>query len=532
MENNFKKKAVIIGAGPAGLTVAHQLLEKTDIQPIIYEMDNQIGGLSRTINYKGNRIDIGGHRFFSKFDKVTSLWKEMLPLQQLPAKDDLILQREVLFESKCNQNSCIDPEKNDQVMLLRNRLSRILFLRKFFDYPVSLKLNTLKNLGFYRTSKIGCSYLKTRILPIKNEKSLEDFFINRFGTELYKTFFKDYTQKVWGVPCNKISASWGAQRVKGLSISKAILHAMKLFVVKNKSVEQKTVETSLINRFMYPKFGPGQMWEEFAKSIEQKGGQIHLEHEVVGIETNLNKVTTIKVKSKKTSDIFHVQADYVFSCMPVRELVNSFETEIDHKVKSVAQGLLYRDFMTVGLLLKKLKIKNTTPIKTLNNLVPDNWIYVQEPDVKVGRMQIFNNWSPYMVQDLDNVWIGLEYFCNQGDELWNKNDKDFIDFAVDEMIKIGVLEKDDLLDAVVVRMPKAYPAYFGTYDNFGVVKKFLNKFENLFLVGRNGMHRYNNMDHSMLTAMTAVQNIIDGISTKDNIWSVNSEEDYHEEKRS
>lgn len=531
MENKFTKKALIIGAGPAGLTAAYQLLEKTDIQPIIFEMDSQVGGLSRTINYHGNRIDIGGHRFFSKFDNVTNLWKKMLPVQQNPAKDDLILQREVLFESKCDEKSCVDPEKIDQVMLLRNRLSRILFLRKFFDYPVSLKLDTLKNLGFYRTSKIGCSYLKSRIFPVKREKSLEDFFVNRFGFELYKTFFRDYTQKVWGVPCNQINASWGAQRVKGLSISKAVVHAIKSFVSKNKKIEQKRVETSLINRFMYPKFGPGQMWEEFAKYIEQKGGQIYLNHQVVGVDADENKIKNLSVRNNASDEIIQIQADYIFSSMPVKDLIESFENELDIKVKSVARGLLYRDFMTVGLLLKKLKIKNKTSIKTLNGIVPDNWIYIQEPDVKVGRLQLFNNWSPYMVENLDNVWIGLEYFCNQGDELWNKTDKDFVEFAIDELVKIGVVDKSDVLDAAVVRMPKAYPAYFGTYDEFDVVKKFLNKFDNLFLIGRNGMHRYNNMDHSMLTAMTAVQNVIDGISTKDNIWSVNSEEDYHEEKK-
>ncbi len=526
----FGKKAIIIGAGPAGLTAAQQLLKKTNIQPIVYELSNQVGGLSKTVNYKGNRIDIGGHRFFSKFDKVTDLWKKVLPLQQAPSKDEIILKKNIENKCKIEDKNCPDPEKLDRVMLVRSRLSRIFFLRKFFNYPISLNLNTLKNLGFLRVGKIGFSYLNTKLFPIKNEKSLQDFFINRFGRQLYKTFFKDYTQKVWGVPCNKINASWGAQRIKGLSISKAVLHAIKNIVSKDKSVGQKKTETSLISRFMYPKYGPGQMWEEFAKNVEHLGGQVHLNQEVIGIKTDNNKVISIKVKDKKTGQEQEIFGDYFFSCMPVKDLIIGFEDSVDSKVKEVAANLVYRDFITVGLLLKRLKVINKTETKTVNDIIPDNWIYVQERDVKVGRLQIFNNWSPYMVKDLNNSWIGLEYFCNQGDELWNKPDKKFINFAIDELVKIGIIQKDDVLDSVIIRMPKAYPAYFGSYDNFDVIKNFVNKYENLFLIGRNGMHRYNNMDHSMMTAMTAVQNIIDGVKSKDNIWMVNAEKEYHEEK--
>jgi len=500
------KIVVIIGAGPAGLTAAYEFLKKTDIKPIIYETSDQIGGLSRTVNHNGNKIDIGGHRFFSKSDYVINWWKEFLILES-------------------DQNNKNISDKKDNILLIRNRLSRIFFLRKFFNYPITLNFSTLKNLGFARVTKIGLSYLKVKILPIKSEKTLQDFFVNRFGTELYKTFFKDYTYKVWGVPCERIDASWGAQRVKGLSISKAIAHAIKSIFIKNKDIKQKNVETTLIEKFMYPKFGPGHMWETVANKIKDLGGQIYLNHEVIGLQTNLNNISCVKIKNKNSGQIFDIESDYVFSSMPVKDLIAAFNKDIDKKVKKVAAGLEYRDFMTVGLLLNKLKITTKE-----NKIIPDNWIYIQERDVKVGRLQIFNNWSPYMVKDQEKIWLGLEYFCNQGDALWSMQDKDFINFAIFELCKIGFIEKEDVIDSVVIRMPKTYPAYFGTYNNFNVIRNFVDKFENLFLIGRNGMHRYNNMDHSMLSAMQAVENIINGIKTKDNIWAVNTETEYHETK--
>ena len=482
-----KKTAIIIGAGPAGLTAAYELLDRTDIKPIIYEMTEDIGGISKTINYKGNRIDIGGHRFFSKSGRVMRWWQNILPSQ----------------------------------MLTRTRLSRIFFLRKLFDYPISLNLNTFSNLGFMRIIKIGLSYAKTRFSPIEHEVSLEDFFINRFGKELYLTFFKDYTEKVWGIPCNKIGHEWGRQRIKGLSISKALLHAVK---------KQKNTETSLIGQFLYPKLGPGQMWEQAAKIIKEKGGEIYLKYEVIGLKYHDNKIVEAVVREKTTNKLITKTADYFFSTMPVKELIQSLQNGVPQEVQRVAQGLIYRDFITVGLLLRKLKIKNKTGIKTINNIIPDNWIYIQERDVKLGRIQIFNNWSPYMVKDENTVWIGLEYFCNEGDELWNKSDEGFAKFAINELAKIDIIEKEDALDSIVIRMPKTYPAYFGAYDQFHVIKNFTDKFENLFLIGRNGMHRYNNQDHSMLTAMTAVENIINNIKFKHNIWAVNTEDEYHEDK--
>ncbi len=542
MSQKNHKTAIIIGAGPAGLTAAYELLDKTDIKPIIYEASDYIGGISKTVNYKGNRIDIGGHRFFSKSDRVMNWWQNILPLQGAPAKDDKAVGREIPLSSEClrrpigseKTEKCTapDPEKTDAVMLNRSRLSRIFFLRSFFDYPVSLNYNTFSNLGIKRTIKIGLGYIKSSMHKINEEKSLEDFFINRFGVELYHTFFKDYTEKVWGVSCSDIAADWGSQRIKGLSIKKAVSHALKKSFSRNKdsSISQKNVETSLIGQFMYPKHGPGQMWEEVAKIVTQNGGEIYHSHRVVGMEGSENNIVAVKVRDEATGEVEIVTGDYFFSTMPVRDLINSFESNVPADVREVAQGLMYRDFITVGLLLNKMKIKNETKTKTINDVVPDNWIYIQERDVKIGRLQIFNNWSPYMVADEDNVWIGLEYFCNEGDEMWNMSDEKFTDFAIGELAKIDIINREDVLDSIVIHVQKTYPAYFGTYDKFDVVQEFTDSFENLFLIGRNGMHRYNNMDHSMLTAMKAVENIINGVTSKDNLWNVNVEEEYHEEK--
>jgi len=519
--------AIIIGAGPAGLTAAYELLERTSIKPIIFEKSSDIGGISKTINYKGNRIDIGGHRFFSKSDRVMNWWQNILPLSGSPARDDLKLNRNVTLS---NDQNAPDPEKTDLVLLIRNRLSRIFFLRAFFDYPISLKWDTFKNIGITKIIKIGFSYIKCKVVPFKNEKSLEDFFINRFGKELYLLFFKDYTEKVWGVPCDEIKPEWGAQRIKGLSITKAIIHAIKSIFNKDTSIAQKEVETTLIEQFTYPKLGPGQLWEEVARQILLKGGEIHFEHNVSNLNVSNGNVKSVKVKNNLTNKISEYMSDFVFSTMPVKELIKGISPSVPQKVGEVANGLIYRDFITVGVLLKKMKISNTTNIPSINNIIPDNWIYIQERDVKLGRIQIFNNWSPYMVENSENIWIGLEYFCDEGDELWEKTDNEFTKFAIDELEKIDLAFKDDVLDSTVIRMSKTYPAYFGTYDNFDVVKDYTNQITNLFLNGRNGMHKYNNADHSMLTAMVSVDNIVNGVNSKDNIWLVNTEEEYHEEK--
>ena len=514
-EKGLKRTVLIIGAGPAGLTAAYELLEKSDICPIVLEASDIIGGISRTVDYKGNKIDIGGHRFFSKSEVVMKWWEKIMPFQgDMPLQNDLVEDE--------NVNSTKEIEKADLIMLIRNRVSRIFYRRKFFDYPVTLNFQTLNNLGFYSVVKILVSYLKIRIFPIKEEKSLEDFFTNRFGRELYLTFFKDYTEKVWGTACSNIKPEWGAQRVKGLSITKLVFHM--LF-----GSRQGKVETSLIDRFYYPKFGPGQLWESVAKKIEENGGRIIFNRKVVKIEVVGEVIKSVFAENEK-GVLEKFEADYFFSTMPVKDLICAFDTNIPSSVKSVADGLLYRDFITVGLLVEKMKIKNETKIKTATGVVPDNWIYIQERDVKVGRLQIFNNWSPFMVKDPSKVWVGLEYFCNVGDDLWEMPEKDFKNFAVKELVKIGLIDQTAVLDSVVIKMPKAYPAYFGTYEHFDNIKEFVTKFQNLFLIGRNGMHRYNNMDHSMLTAIIAAKQVMSGKVDHEEIWQVNTEKEYHESK--
>lgn len=535
------KRAVIIGAGPAGLTAAYELLDKTDITPMIFEMTDDIGGISKTAIFKGNRIDIGGHRFFSKSDRVMEWWQNLFPLQGAPARDDIIVGRTVPLARECRMRflrssmpaavPAPDPEKADDVMLVRSRLSRIFFLRKFFNYPISLTLDTVANLGPERIARIGLSYLKSCLAPIRKEKSLEDFFINRFGRELYLTFFKDYTEKVWGVSCTKITPEWGAQRIKGLSITKTILHAVRKLIKPQDDITRKDVETSLIEQFYYPKLGPGQIWEKAAEIIRANGGQVIRNVRVVGIESENSRITAVAVRDERSGHVTRHQADYLFSSMPVRELIAAMGSDVPEAVKKVAAGLVYRDFITVGLLVKKLKIRNETGYKTVNDLVPDNWIYIQEREVKLGRLQIFNNWSPYMVQDPDTVWIGLEYFCDEGDDLWTMPDEEFSTFAIQELASIDIINLEDVLDSTVLRMPKAYPAYFGSYDKFDVIREHTDQFSNLFLVGRNGMHRYNNADHSMLTAMVAVDNIVAGRTEKSNIWGLNTEDEYHESKK-
>jgi len=522
------RTAIVIGAGPAGLTAAYELLDKTDVRPIVFEAGDDVGGLSRTIEYKGNRIDIGGHRFFSRSDRVMDWWQSILPLQQGSERGV-----EVSYQNKTRTVSqpgaAADPVKDERVMLVRERVSRIFFLRKFFAYPVSLSIETLSNLGLVRTVKIGASYLGIRLSPRRDERSLEDFFVNRFGNELYRTFFKDYTEKVWGVPCDEIKPEWGSQRVKGLSVTKAIVHAIRSRFSRDESIGQKRSETSLIERFLYPKYGPGQMWREVARLVRERGGEIRMHRTAIALRTEGDRVVGVDFRNEDTGEVERVDGDFVFSTMPVQDLVRGM-TGVPDRVRQVADGLVYRDFITCGLLLRKLKIRGDGRPDAPPGLVPDNWIYIQERDVRIGRLQIFNNWSPWLVKDPGTVWLGLEYFCNEGDDLWRMSDEEFKAFAAAELAKIDVIEPGDVLDGVVIRVPKTYPAYFGSYDDFGVLREWIDRFSNLYLVGRNGMHRYNNQDHSMLTAMTAVENIRDGVASKDNIWAVNTEEDYHEEK--
>lgn len=517
------KKAVIIGAGPAGLTAAYELLERSDIVPVILEENDFVGGISATLDYKHNKIDMGGHRFFSKSDRVMNWWLSILPLQGKPSKDDIILKREVELSKK---KGAPNPEKTDRVMLKRPRLSRIYYLKTFFNYPVSLNMDTIKGLGLWRMFKIGCSYMYALAFPIKNEKSLEDFMINRFGRELYRTFFKDYTEKLWGIDCNKISADWGAQRIKGISILKVLKQMAQNLTGK----KGQAVETSFIESFFYPKFGPGHMWQSVADDVTKKGGKILLRQKVTRIIKQDDKIVAIEaVDNKGKTSVY--EGDIFISTMPVKDLINGMN-DVPEKVEKIANGLMYRDFRVVGVLLNKLKLKNTTAIKTINNIVPDTWIYVQEREVKLGRVQVFNNWSPYLVEDFKNkVWIGLEYFCNEKDKIWTDSDKTFIDFAIKEADKIGIFDKKDVLDAYTHKVKKAYPAYFGTYNQFDEIKNFVNGIENLYLVGRNGMHHYNNMDHSTLAAMKTVDYILGECKNREEIWSVNTESDYHESKK-
>src|SRR3989339_164966 len=494
----MSRRAIIIGAGPAGLTAALELLRHTEVQPIILEQEESVGGISRTVNYHGNRMDIGGHRFFSKSETVMKWWQEILPV-----KDESV----------------------EKTMLVRQRVSRIFYLRRFFSYPISLSVDTLAKLVLGRVWQVGWSYIYCRLFPRRPESNLEDFFINRFGHRLYLTFFKDYTEKVWGVPCNQISAAWGAQRIKGLSITKAILHAFKSLIRRQKKdVAQKDTETSLIERFLYPKYGPGQLWEEVAGQVQAKGGELHLGEKVVRIEVEGKRVIGVRTRTINGEEKEY-GADFIFSTMPIKELVPALSTSVPEAVQEVAQGLLYRDFITVGLLVDKLLVKGES-----GGLIPDNWIYMQEPDVRVGRIQVFNNWSPYLVADPQKVWLGLEYFANEGDEIWNLAESEMKNLAIAELARVGFINPTAVRDSVVIKVPKTYPAYFGAYDRFSVVREYLDSFENLFLIGRNGQHRYNNQDHSMLTAITAVQNVISGEIRKDNIWAVNTEQEYHEEK--
>jgi protoporphyrinogen oxidase len=525
----MKKTAVIAGAGPAGLTAALELLRRSDITPIVFEADTQVGGISKTINYRGNRMDLGGHRFFSKSDWVMRWWQDILPVAQGQTGPEAALRINYQGQTHTWTPDVLEAPSADAVMLVRRRLSRIFYRRRFFDYPLTLNASTVRNLGLIEAFRIGLSYGHSQIKSRTPEITLEDFFVNRFGSRLYRTFFKDYTEKVWGVPCTEISAEWGAQRIKGLSVAKAIGHALTSPFRSSVDAFQKRTETSLIERFLYPKFGPGQMWEEVARRVAQCGGRIHLSHRVAGVERDGLKVTAALVMDEITGLTQRVPCDHFISTMPVRDLV-AFLEPANLQVRQIAEQLPYRDFMTVGLLLRRMRATAATRrAQQDNGMPPDNWIYIQEPDVRIGRLQIFNNWSPALVADPSTIWLGLEYFCSTGDDLWAMDDARFIDYAAGELEKIGLIDRKDVIDGILVRVPKAYPAYFGTYGQFEQIRTFLDGFSNLYPVGRNGMHRYNNQDHSMLAANSAVNSIINGGSDKLDMWRTNAESEYHEE---
>jgi protoporphyrinogen oxidase len=543
------KIAVIAGAGPAGLTAAYELLKRTDIRPIVCEATDAIGGIAQTYNYKGNRIDIGGHRFFSKSERVMNWWFNILPLQGAPAADDVERRHEIDYATEAVLEylcaACApeladsvgkvcrpapDPEQVDQVMLQRPRLSRIYHRRRFFPYPISLSFRVARGLGLWNTFLIGLSYLRAQWFPLRDETYLDAFYVNRFGRRLYRTFFEGYTEKVWGVPCREIRADWGAQRVKGLSLKRAVVQAVRDLLTSEAMKARQERETSLITRFYYPKHGPGQMWETVADQVRSCGGEVRMQSRVVAVHWAEDRVESVTVEDVRTGQRHALDCDYFFSTMPIKHLAASLSPPPPPAVRAVAEGLAYRDFMTVGLLLRKLHVQEQGREPAAG--VPDNWIYIQEGDVRVGRVQIFNNWSPYLVADRTNsVWIGLEYFVSEGDDLWERPDRELIDLGIAEMERIGFIRRDDLLDACVLRMPKAYPAYFGSYDQLPLVREWVETISNLFLIGRNGMHRYNNQDHSMLTAMLAVDNLVDGRTDKSNLWDVNVDMVYHETRR-
>ena len=515
-------KVLIIGAGPAGLTAAYELL-KRGYNVTILEKSKQIGGISKTVQYGGNRMDIGGHRFFSKDQEVMRWWEEIMPMQGAPSYDDRALSREVpLYEGGP------DPEKEVRVMLTRNRVSRIYYDHHFFDYPISLKWDTLKTMGFGTTMRVGFSYLGTVFHKLPND-NLENFYINSFGKKLYSMFFEGYTEKLWGRHPREIDASWGKQRTKELSIL-GILKDMLSKAFMSKEARAKKVQTSLIEEFRYPKFGPGQLWEAVAQDIEKLGGTLLFGCEVDGLLTEGSRVRVVRYHD--CNGAHEMEADAVFSSMPVKDLVAGMNG-VPADVARIAAGLPYRDFVTVGLLVDRLNLKNETKLKTLGGIVPDCWIYVQDTNVKLGRIQIFNNWSPYMVEDPEHtVWIGLEYFCDEGDAFWSMNEEDCVKQAVGELISMGVIDsREHVKDSHRERVQKAYPAYFDTYDEMDKVIDYLSSFENLYCVGRNGQHRYNNMDHSMATSFEAVKNLAGGVKSKQNIWNVNTEQEYHEEKK-
>jgi len=472
MENSMKndqKKFIIIGGGPAGLTAAYELT-RHEITPIVFEKYDKVGGISRTENFNGYYFDMGGHRFFTKSEEVNQFWDELL-------KDDF---------------------------LQRPRLSRIYYNRKFFNYPLK-PFNAVKGLGFWQSILISLSYLRWQLFPYQKEDTFEQWVTNRFGKKLFNTFFKSYTEKVWGISTSELNAEWAAQRIKDLDLKSAVLN---MFIKSNQTI------TTLIEEFRYPKRGPGMLWNEVKERIISRGGEVLLNSEVCGINRDGNKIKSVVVSNNGREKIFS-GSDFI-SSMPITEFIKKLNPPPPTEVVEAAEQLRYRDFLTVCLIVDQ------------PYLFDDNWIYIHDPEVKVGRIQNFKNWSPFMVPDSSKTSLGLEYFCNEGDELWNSEDDELVNLGKREIEQIGIAKYEDVLEGSVYRVEKSYPVYDSNYrDHLALVREFVDSLENFQTIGRNGLHRYNNQDHAMLTGMLAVRNLLNG--EKNDLWVVNAEQEYHEE---
>jgi protoporphyrinogen oxidase len=475
----MKTNVAIIGAGPAGLTAAY-LLSKNNVPVTVLEADPvYVGGISRTATYKGFHFDIGGHRFFSKSKAVEDFWTEILP-------DD---------------------------MLVRPRSSRIYYNGKFFAYPLRA-FEALIKLGIVRSTLCLLSYFKAKLFPVKNPKNFEDWVSNQFGKRLFNTFFKTYTEKVWGMSCKDISADWAAQRIKGLSLGSAIKNAL---IPQRYNGDRSHVIKTLINSFRYPRRGPGMMWEACAEKTTAMGGKVEMGCKVVGLDYDAASETwTVSFKDPQ-GQIQKLEAEHVISSAPMRELVRGIQPAVSEAAKAAADSLKYRDFLTVMLIVKN------------RDAFHDNWIYIHDPNVKVGRIQNFRSWSPEMVPDDDKACYGLEYFCFEHDGVWDAKDEDLIKQAERELLQIGLAKSGDVLDGTVVRQKKAYPVYDDDYATHveTIAEELDSRYPNLHLVGRNGMHKYNNQDHAMMTAMLCVENILADTKLYD-LWDVNSDAEYHE----
>ncbi|MGH7550912.1 MAG: NAD(P)/FAD-dependent oxidoreductase [Gemmatimonadota bacterium] len=469
------RPTIVIGAGPAGLTAAHELVER-GLPAVVCERDDQVGGLARTVRFKGYRFDIGGHRFFTKVGSIQNLWEDVLG-------DDL---------------------------LIRPRLSRIFYRDRFFDYPLR-PLNALSGLGPVETIRVLASYARARVFPETEERTFEQWVVNRFGRRLFEIFFRTYTEKVWGVPCSEIGADWAAQRIRNLDLRTAILSA----VVGTRARNDGRVVTTLIDRFHYPRLGPGMMWERMGDRLERRGVDIALGAEVVRLRHAGGRVKTAVFR--RTGREVEIEVNGAISSMPLGALVDALDPAPPDHVLEAADRLRYRDFLTVVLIVER------------GDVFPDNWIYVHSPEVRVGRIQNFKNWSPEMIPDPSTTSLGLEYFVHEGDDLWSKPDDELVALGALEVERLGLIRQSEVREGTVVRMPKAYPLYDSDYAGaVATIRDWLGGISNLHTVGRNGQHRYNNQDHSMLTGMLAARNLA---GERNDVWDVNVEPEYHEETR-